>query len=189
MGAWFSFGRSFETDGLSPCIPRRSLQRWRCLSRSFSSRHMQLIVGCHRQGCCAYRSHRCLVNRWPARLGAPEPGRTVRLMQTAFGVMASSRDLARRRWSLRSTRPVCGGSRRRLRRVHCIVTSSGSGDVWTNGMATILGATYTGAGIGGLIRPPLAGAIIDTSSFNAGITYALITAGVSAFIIYTLPVT
>ena len=58
----------------------------------------------------------------------------------------------------------------------------------TNGMATILGATYTGAGIGGLIGPPLAGAIIDTSGFNAGITYALITAGVSAVVLYTLPV-
>jgi predicted MFS family arabinose efflux permease len=40
-------------------------------------------------------------------------------------------------------------------------------------MATILGATYTAAGIGGLIGPPVAGAIIDRSGFGAGIGFAM----------------
>ncbi len=43
----------------------------------------------------------------------------------------------------------------------------------TDGMATILGATYTAAGIGGLIGPPVAGAIIDRSGFGAGIGFAM----------------
>jgi predicted MFS family arabinose efflux permease len=58
----------------------------------------------------------------------------------------------------------------------------------TNGMATILGATYTGAGVGGLFGPPLAGAIIDSSGYSAGIWFAVIMGGLSAVVLYTLPV-
>ena len=108
-------------------------------------------------------------------LGARSQGRPIHSCESVL--MAGSCDLARRRWSLRSTRLVCGGSRRRLWRVHCIVTVAVAVMFGTNGMATILGATYTGAGIGGLIGPPLAGAIIDGSGFNAGITCALLLQG------------
>lgn len=58
----------------------------------------------------------------------------------------------------------------------------------TNGMATILGATYTGAGVGGLFGPPLAGAIIDGAGYSAGIWFAVVMGGVSAVVLYTLPV-
>ncbi|MEY2974083.1 MAG: hypothetical protein RIR49_503 [Actinomycetota bacterium] len=58
----------------------------------------------------------------------------------------------------------------------------------TNGMATILGATYTGAGIGGLFGPPLAGAIIDASGYTAGILFAIAMAAIATVVLYTLPV-
>jgi MFS family permease len=58
----------------------------------------------------------------------------------------------------------------------------------TNGMATILGATYTGAGIGGLFGPPLAGAIIDSSGYSAGIVFAIAMAAIATVVLYTLPV-
>ena len=113
----------------------------------------------------------------------------IRLMQAAFGVMASSYAI----W-------LAADGRYGALVLFAVVLGVGYGGFialspaavavmfGTNGMATILGATYTGAGIGGLIGPPLAGAIIDSSGFNAGITYALITAGVSTVVLYTLPV-
>jgi len=57
----------------------------------------------------------------------------------------------------------------------------------TDGMATILGATYTAAGIGGLIGPPVAGAIIDRSGFGAGIGFALVMTLVAAGTLLALP--
>ena len=58
----------------------------------------------------------------------------------------------------------------------------------TNGMATILGATYTGAGIGGLFGPPLAGSIIDASGYSAGIIFAIAMGAIATIVLYTLPV-
>lgn len=113
----------------------------------------------------------------------------VRLMQASFGVMAGSYAI----W-------LVADGRYGVLVTFAIVLGVGYGGFialspaavavmfGTNGMATILGATYTGAGIGGLIGPPLAGAIIDSAGFNAGISYALITAVVSTVVLYTLPV-
>jgi MFS family permease len=113
----------------------------------------------------------------------------VRLMQASFGVMAGSYAI----W-------LVADGRYGVLVTFAIVLGVGYGGFialspaavavmfGTNGMATILGATYTGAGIGGLIGPPLAGAIIDSAGFNAGIAYALITAAVSTVVLYTLPV-
>lgn len=113
----------------------------------------------------------------------------VRLMQASFGVMAGSYAI----W-------LVADGRYGVLVTFAIVLGVGYGGFialspaavavmfGTNGMATILGATYTGAGIGGLIGPPLAGAIIDGAGFNAGISYALITAVISTVVLYTLPV-
>lgn len=113
----------------------------------------------------------------------------VRLMQASFGVMAGSYAI----W-------LVADGRYGILVTFAIVLGVGYGGFialspaavavmfGTNGMATILGATYTGAGIGGLIGPPLAGAIIDGAGFNAGISYALITAVISTVVLYTLPV-
>jgi MFS family permease len=57
----------------------------------------------------------------------------------------------------------------------------------TDGMATILGATYTAAGIGGLIGPPVAGAIIDRSGFGAGIGFAMAMTVVATATLTALP--
>jgi len=51
------------------------------------------------------------------------------------------------------------------------------------GLGTILGATYTAAGIGGLLGPTLAGYLIDkTETYNA----AIIAAMIFAFIAFLL---
>ncbi|MEK9937780.1 MAG: MFS transporter [Ilumatobacter sp.] len=57
----------------------------------------------------------------------------------------------------------------------------------TDGMATILGATYTAAGIGGLVGPPTAGAIIDRWGFGIGIGFALVMTLVAAVTLLALP--
>jgi len=113
----------------------------------------------------------------------------VRLMQASFGVMAGSYAIwlvADGRYSVLVTFAIVLG----VGYGGFIALSPAAVAVMfgTNGMATILGATYTGAGIGGLIGPPLAGAIIDGAGFNAGISYALITAAISTVVLYTLPV-
>jgi MFS family permease len=113
----------------------------------------------------------------------------IRLMQASFGVMAGSYAI----W-------LVADGRYAVLVTFAIVLGVGYGGFialspaavavmfGTNGMATILGATYTGAGIGGLVGPPLAGAIIDGAGFNAGISYALITAAISTVVLFTLPV-
>ncbi|MGA0218885.1 MAG: MFS transporter, partial [Ilumatobacteraceae bacterium] len=113
----------------------------------------------------------------------------VRLMQASFGVMAGSYAIwlvADGRYSVLVTFAIVLG----VGYGGFIALSPAAVAVMfgTNGMATILGATYTGAGIGGLVGPPLAGAIIDGAGFNAGISYALITAAISTVVLYTLPV-
>ena len=113
----------------------------------------------------------------------------IRLMQVAFAVMTGSYAI----WL------VAGGNYSILI-TFAIVLGVGYGGFialspaavalmfGTNGMATVLGATYTGAGIGGLIGPPLAGVIIDRAGYGAGITYAIVVAGLSTIVLLTLPV-
>ncbi|MDA2944195.1 MAG: MFS transporter [Actinomycetota bacterium] len=113
----------------------------------------------------------------------------VRLMQFSFFVMSSSYLL----WV------VAGGSYAMLV-VFAVVLGVGYGGFialspaavallfGTNGLSTILGATYTGAGIGGLFGPPIAGAIIDSSGYQAGIWFAIAMSAVSTVVLYTLPV-
>jgi MFS family permease len=57
----------------------------------------------------------------------------------------------------------------------------------TVGMATILGAVYTSAGLGGLIGPPIAGEIIDRISYPAGIIFALVMTGCATLALLALP--
>jgi MFS family permease len=57
----------------------------------------------------------------------------------------------------------------------------------TVGMATILGAVYTSAGLGGLIGPPIAGEIIDRVSYPAGIIFALVMTGLGTLALLALP--
>jgi MFS family permease len=57
----------------------------------------------------------------------------------------------------------------------------------TVGMATILGAVYTSAGLGGLIGPPIAGEIIDRVSYPAGIIFALVMTGLGTMALLALP--
>lgn len=57
----------------------------------------------------------------------------------------------------------------------------------TVGMATILGAVYTSAGLGGLIGPPIAGEIIDRVSYPAGIIFALVMTGLGTLSLLALP--
>ena len=113
----------------------------------------------------------------------------VRLMQFSFLVMAGSFAL----W-------LAAGDRYWVLVVFAVVLGVGYGGFialspaalsilfGTNGLATILGATYTGAGIGGLVGPPIAGAIIDSSGFGAGITFALVMGAIATVVLYTLPV-
>ena len=44
----------------------------------------------------------------------------------------------------------------------------------TVGLGAILGALYTSAAIGGLVGPPVVGAVIDHVSYAAGITLAMV---------------
>ena len=113
----------------------------------------------------------------------------VRLMQFSFFVMAASFTL----W-------LVAGDRYWVLVLFAVVLGVGYGGFialspaalsilfGTNGLATILGATYTGAGIGGLFGPPIAGAIIDGAGFTAGITFALVMGAIATAVLYTLPV-
>lgn len=57
----------------------------------------------------------------------------------------------------------------------------------TVGMATILSAVYTAAGVGGLIGPPIAGELIDRASYSAAIVFAMVLTGVSTLFLLALP--
>lgn len=57
----------------------------------------------------------------------------------------------------------------------------------TVGLATVLGALYTAAAIGGLVGPPVIGVVIDHVSYGVGITVAMVVAGASSAVLLTLP--
>ena len=57
----------------------------------------------------------------------------------------------------------------------------------TVGLGAILGALYTSAAIGGLVGPPVVGAIIDQWSYSAGIIVAMIITALSTVVLFTLP--
>jgi predicted MFS family arabinose efflux permease len=59
----------------------------------------------------------------------------------------------------------------------------------TIGLGAILGALYTAAGIGGLIGPPIVGAVIDASSYTVGIVVAMALSAASTVVLLTLPST
>jgi MFS family permease len=56
----------------------------------------------------------------------------------------------------------------------------------TTGLGEILGALYTGAAIGGLIGPPLAGEVIDRSSYHVAIVLAMVLTALAAAVLFTL---
>ncbi|MFV0308081.1 MAG: MFS transporter [Desertimonas sp.] len=57
----------------------------------------------------------------------------------------------------------------------------------TTGLGGILGALYTAAGFGGLIGPPLAGAVIDAVSYGAAIVMAMLLSAAAAAVMMALP--
>jgi predicted MFS family arabinose efflux permease len=57
----------------------------------------------------------------------------------------------------------------------------------TVGLGAILGALYTAAAIGGLVGPPVVGAVIDHASYSAGIVLAMALTGASTLVLFTLP--
>lgn len=57
----------------------------------------------------------------------------------------------------------------------------------TVGLGAILGALYTSAAIGGLIGPPVVGAVIDGASYAAGIVVAMIVSAASTVVLFMLP--
>ena len=57
----------------------------------------------------------------------------------------------------------------------------------TVGLGAILGALYTSAAIGGLVGPPIVGAVIDHISYGAGITMAMLITAASTVVLFMLP--
>ena len=57
----------------------------------------------------------------------------------------------------------------------------------TVGLGAILGALYTAAGAGGLIGPPIVGAVIDQSSYAVGIVVAMALTAASTVVLFMLP--
>jgi len=57
----------------------------------------------------------------------------------------------------------------------------------TVGLGAILGALYTAAAIGGLVGPPIVGALIDHVSYGAGIVLAMVITAASTLVLFTLP--
>jgi MFS family permease len=57
----------------------------------------------------------------------------------------------------------------------------------TVGLGAVLGALYTAAAVGGLVGPPIIGAVIDGVSYTAGIIVAMVITGASTFVLFLLP--
>lgn len=57
----------------------------------------------------------------------------------------------------------------------------------TAGMGAVLGASYTAAGIGGLIGPPVAGEIIDRVSYAGAIVFAMVLTGLATLVLLGVP--
>lgn len=57
----------------------------------------------------------------------------------------------------------------------------------TVGLGAILGALYTAAAIGGLVGPPIVGAVIDEFSYSVGIVVAMVLTGASTAVLFMLP--
>ncbi len=57
----------------------------------------------------------------------------------------------------------------------------------TVGLGAVLGALYTAAAVGGLVGPPIIGAVIDGVSYTAGIIVAMVVTGASTFVLFLLP--
>ena len=57
----------------------------------------------------------------------------------------------------------------------------------TVGLGAILGALYTSAAIGGLIGPPIVGAVIDHISYGVGITMAMLITAAATVVLFALP--
>ena len=57
----------------------------------------------------------------------------------------------------------------------------------TTGLGAILGALYTGAAIGGLLGPPIAGEIIDRFSYRAAIVVAMLLTAAATAVLSALP--
>ncbi len=57
----------------------------------------------------------------------------------------------------------------------------------TVGLGAVLGALYTAAAVGGLVGPPIVGAVIDGVSYTAGISLAMVITGASTFVLFLLP--
>ena len=57
----------------------------------------------------------------------------------------------------------------------------------TVGLGAILGALYTSATVGGLIGPPIVGAIIDRTSYAVGIVVAMVITALATAVLFLLP--
>ena len=57
----------------------------------------------------------------------------------------------------------------------------------TTGLGAILGALYTGAAIGGLLGPPIAGELIDRFSYRAAIVVAMVLTAAATAVVSALP--
>lgn len=113
---------------------------------------------------------------------------SVRLMQVSFAVMTASYLL----W-------LTAGSSIVLLVAFTIVMGIGYGGFialspaavatlfGTAGMGAVLGASYTAAGIGGLVGPPIAGEIIDRVSYTGAIVFAMVLTALATAVLLAMP--
>jgi MFS family permease len=117
-----------------------------------------------------------------ARLGA------TRLMQLSFAIMAASfliwlsaGDSYERLVAFTIVMGVAYGG------FIALAPAVAAGLFGTVGLGAILGALYTSAAIGGLVGPPIVGAVIDRLSYGAGITLAMVITAASTVVLFALP--
>jgi MFS family permease len=117
-----------------------------------------------------------------ARLGA------TRLMQLSFAIMAASfliwlsaGDSYARLVAFTIVMGVAYGG------FIALAPAVAAGLFGTVGLGAILGALYTSAAIGGLVGPPIVGAVIDHLSYGAGITLAMVITAASTVVLFALP--